>query len=373
MLFVSIETYFSHGGVQAFMRRVREVLTLYSNKTDELAVHISLYDWNEDLSKHNIDVKNTVFWCAKGHRLTFICKTFLCAWHHRVAIIGHINQGPLGLILKKLRILDKYAVILHGNEVWKRLPLIKRISLKCADILIATTKYTLETVSKRNNLLAKRGVVIPLCVEKGRLKRDLRFRLVGNFKILSVGRMVVSEPGKGFDKLIDAISKLLTRGYDLHLNLVGDGDDRIKLEEKVHKMGLFNNVTFWGFLSKEKLNAAYRDCDIFVLPSRQEGFGITFLEAMQWARPCIGGKHGGIPEVIVDGETGFLVEYNRIDKLADSIAFLYRNSGIARKMGLKGQDLVFGKFSFDTFKAKFIENVINPLKHNSYRETKHGN
>ncbi|GAF84249.1 unnamed protein product, partial [marine sediment metagenome] len=255
MLFLSIETYFSHGGVQVFMRRIREVLALYSNETNELVVHLSLYDWNEDLSQHNIDVKNTIFCCAKGHRLTFICKTFLCAWHHRVAIIGHINQAPVGLILKKLRILDKYAVVLHGNEVWKRLPLIKRVSLRCADILIATGEYTLETAAKRNNLLAKRGVVIPLCVEKGSSKHDPRFRLVGNFKVLTVGRMVASEPGKGFDKLIDAISKLLTRGYDLHLNLVGDGDDRIRLEEKVHKMGLFNNVTFWGFLSKEKLNA----------------------------------------------------------------------------------------------------------------------
>jgi len=118
----------------------------------------------------------------------------------------------------------------------------------------------------------------------------------------------------------------LVRGIDV----VSDGDDRIRLEEKIHKMGLSNDVTFWGFLSKEKLNTTYRDCDAFVLPSRQEGFGITFLEAMQWRRPCIGGKHGGIPEVIVDGETGFLVEYNHVDEPADRIAFSYSNRAEAK-------------------------------------------
>ena len=104
-------------------------------------------------------------------------------------------------------------------------------------------------------------------------------------------------------------------------------------------------MTCWGFLSKEKLNAAYHGYDVFALPSRQEGFGIAFLEAMQWARSCIGGKHGGIPEVIVDGETGFLVEYNHIDKLADRIAFLYRNRGIT-KNGSKGTRFSIWKVFF---------------------------
>jgi len=79
-----------------------------------------------------------------------------------------------------------------------------------------------------------------------------------------------------------------------HLNLVGTGDDQPRLEAVASALGVEDRVTFWGVLDDARLGAAYADCDVFVMPSKEEGFGIVFLEAMLRGKPCIGG-HTAVP------------------------------------------------------------------------------
>jgi glycosyltransferase involved in cell wall biosynthesis len=108
-------------------------------------------------------------------------------------------------------------------------------------------------------------------------------------------------------------------------------------------------------VSDEELVELYKSCDIFLMPSRQEGFGIVFLEAMAFKKPVIGGNHGGTPEVILDNETGFLVEHGDVDGLADRIAILLRDPELCKRMGEAGRRRVEENYTFEPLRRKLMD------------------
>jgi glycosyltransferase involved in cell wall biosynthesis len=94
------------------------------------------------------------------------------------------------------------------------------------------------------------------------------------------------------------------------------------------------------------------------MPSKKEGFGIVFLEAMRSGKPCIGGNHGGTPDVIEHGKSGFLVEYGNVEELADQIRVLVDDPTLRQTMGGRGQELVAGKFSLRNFQGIYQELML---------------
>ena len=96
----------------------------------------------------------------------------------------------------------------------------------------------------------------------------------------------------------------------------------------------------------EKLCLLYQECDVFAMPSSKEGFGIVFLEAMRHGKPCIGGNHGGTPEVIDHGVDGYLVNYGDVAQLTRYVVELSQNADLRRDMGLKGYQKVKAGYLF---------------------------
>ena len=146
-----------------------------------------------------------------------------------------------------------------------------------------------------------------------------------------------------------------------HLNLVGTGNDQPRLKAVASELGVEDRVTFWGVLDKARLAAAYEDCDVFVMPSKNEGFGIVFLEAMRRGKPCIGGAHGGTPEVIEDGKSGFLVEYGDVDALVRYLLALRADPELRRRLGERGRELARSRFSAAAFGDRWRQLVLEEL------------
>ena len=122
--------------------------------------------------------------------------------------------------------------------------------------------------------------------------------------LLTVGRMASCERYKGHDHVIAAIPDLVRRGHDVVYLIIGEGDDRARLEEIARKIGVAERVRFLGAVDQEHLAGSYRMADLFVMPSAGEGFGIAFLEAMASGTPafgfdgrrrlrCLGGRRAG--------------------------------------------------------------------------------
>src|SRR5262249_25517888 len=124
---------------------------------------------------------------------------------------------------------------------------------------------------------------------------------------LIVARMSAAERYKGHDALLELWPKVLERHPGAILAIAGDGDDRQRLEEKAHALNVDGAVTFAGRIGDSALAGLYARCRFFVMPSRDEGFGLVFLEAMRAAKACIAGT-GAAAEIIDNGTTGLVID-----------------------------------------------------------------
>lgn len=175
--------------------------------------------------------------------------------------------------------------------------------------------------------------------------------------ILTLARLT---PRKGQDNVIKALPAVIRRIPNIKYVIAGCGADEQKLKQLVHKYHLDNYVIFTGYVPDDEIIAYYDMCDIFVMPSREEagaveGFGIAFLEAGARGKPVIGGKHGGVPEVVVDGETGFLVDPHDVSELVNTIVKTLANDELAAEMGRKAQEKVHKQFTSEIMAKKTLD------------------
>jgi phosphatidylinositol alpha-1,6-mannosyltransferase len=169
---------------------------------------------------------------------------------------------------------------------------------------------------------------------------------------LIVARMSAAERYKGHDALLDVWPNVLTRHPEAVLAIVGDGDDRPRLEEKAKELGIQSAVTFAGRIGDSALAGLYARCRFFVMPSRDEGFGLVFLEAMRAAKPCIGGE-GAAAEIIENGRTGIVIDSVNQGELLTAILRLYGDSELCRQYGDAGRSRFLAEFTDRHFQARF--------------------
>jgi glycosyltransferase involved in cell wall biosynthesis len=170
--------------------------------------------------------------------------------------------------------------------------------------------------------------------------------------ILSVGRLNYQ---KGFQYLIDAMPSILKQVPNAKLVIVGEGEQLAYLKQlsKLREVG--ESVVFTGALGQAEIPNAYAACDVFVLPSLFESFGISLIEAQAAGKPVIGTRTGGVPEALVEGETGILVEPGSIKELEKAIIQVLSCKGLELEMGEKGEKFVEEHYSIQ----RTVGNVVN--------------
>jgi phosphatidylinositol alpha-1,6-mannosyltransferase len=171
----------------------------------------------------------------------------------------------------------------------------------------------------------------------------------GELLLLSVGRL---QRRKGHDLVLRALPELKKIVPKVRYVIVGDGNDRDTLQLLASELGIAGDVSFAGNVPDADLPAYFAACDVFVLPTRMEssdfeGFGIVFLEAAAAGKPSIGGRNGGVPEAIVDGETGILVADGAVDELLESLRALCTSADLRHRMGAMARERAVRDFSWD--------------------------
>jgi len=163
------------------------------------------------------------------------------------------------------------------------------------------------------------------------------------------------EERKGQVVLLEAVKQLAESDLpDVHLMLVGDGPDEKMLREKVREMDLENNVSFFPFTREP--NYIFERLDILTLPSLyKEGLPNVLLEAMSMSVPCIASRMAGIPEIIVEGQTGCMVTPGKSKELASAVQKLWANRSLWQKMGENSRTLMEEKFDKKTQFSIFLE------------------
>ncbi len=246
-----------------------------------------------------------------------------------------------------------YSMTLHGSDL-----LLHRVFL---DLKLQNCKFCL-TVSEfnREHILSNYPRVT---AEKVRVQRmgvnafarlDAKETIVKGpqFVMLSVGRL---HPVKNHEFLIHACRQLKSRGLDFICLIAGEGAQRPTLEKLIANFGLGSRVQLLGHVPRSKLGAYYETCDLVVLTSRSEGIPLTLMEAMAHGQTVLAPAITGIPELVVDGVTGFLYRAGSIEDFAGKIEAIRSSTPALRAIRSRARRHVLENFNRATNLAEFAE------------------
>ena len=359
----------STGGVQRASRHVAAVTARFAADRGFSYRFLSL---NDPQGLHTVGVGSSEF-SVSGHaraKLQFTLAAMRAAGRKpRLVMALHPHLAPIVWAMRLRSRKFRSIVFAHGIEVWQPLGWPRGAALRRADLVIAPSGDTMQHLIAKQGIGAEKVQRLPWGLDpefEARLAANVQPSLPTGFPrngkiILTVGRWDPAERYKGADTLIAALPRVLQSEPNTFLVLIGDGDDRPRLEQLARDHGVSERTRFLYGLTHEELFDCYAACDVFALPSGGEGFGLVFLEAMAHGKPVIGGAHGGIPDVIEDGITGLLVPHGDVERLSAALESLLTGPSRAVEMGALGRERMVRTFSYEQFQVRLtrvLEDVL---------------
>lgn len=326
-LLLSPELFLHEGGIARIMRLYLKALCELAVPGQDKVVSISLNDRpGEDrrAGAYANAALQPLIGC--GHsKARFVQATLRHAHRDSRIVCGHLHQLPVAWLAAKLRPGLRYFLVAHGIEVWRPFSRLETRALHGADSILCISDYTRRQLRRFcPSLEASRLLVIPNTFDP---VLAAAHPVISNPpdplapRLLCVSRLTQADSYKGVDTLIEALPSIRIHHPRAQLRIVGDGDDSARLQTLVRQLGLAEAVVFTGRIDDDALRAEYEACDLFVLPSRREGFGLVYLEAMIHGKPCLAARAGGAPEVINE-HVGAIADYGDIPGIVAAVSDL---------------------------------------------------
>jgi glycosyltransferase involved in cell wall biosynthesis len=312
-------------------------------------------------------LEETSFFRASAESVSRL-EGILASENPTMVVFGHLDIRLYPFALCFLERKMPYGLIAHESEIYRfrnrKSDLIRRgVMLRGAEWIAANSHHTKALVERWNIPEGRIRIVHPPISEEAisaSAEVEQRCRMGGDLNVVTICRLV--KP-KGVDTMIRALKLLDARGIPCRYVIGGDGVERRSLEALVDELGLRSRVQFMGYISEAEKWRLLRSGDVFVMPSRveperqHEGFGIAFVEASAFGLPAVGSKAGGIPDAVVDGQTGILVPQDSPGDLAEALTFLYRNPEKRVEMGRAGMERARRQFSPAAVAARFRREI----------------
>jgi glycosyltransferase involved in cell wall biosynthesis len=270
-------------------------------------------------------------------------------------VCSHLHLAPAAAMLAWRG--GRVTVVLCGIEAWVPLRKAQSWALRRA-ALVAISCHTVARFKDANPAFAPVDVTVchPGLPDDAQARLERAHR--AGATALIVARMSAAERYKGHDALLDLWPGVLARRPEARLVIAGDGDDRARLESRAGSLGLSHAVTFTGRVSDARLAELYDQCRFVVMPSRDEGFGLVFLEAMRAGKPCIGAP-GAAAEIIEHNVTGLIVDPGNParpgsgEALAAAVQRLFDEPDTCCRFGAAGRERFLSTFTDVCFRARF--------------------
>ncbi len=322
-------------------RRFAPALVMRSNDIDA-----SLQAWARDLEAAGIPVTRIPMRLPFHAGDAITIHRALAAWEPHVV---HVNMpgpytGQTGLLIPIARAAGARVVVTEHlpmvGRLWKR-ALIKEAAVRCADVAVTMTRANAQLMVRNQGYPPTRVRVIENGVphrygvgaEARPANPVFTFGFVGNL----VGH-------KGLRLAIEAASSL---ALEWRLLVVGSGPDEAGARETAQKRAVSERVVFMGSRAPAEVETIVAGCDAIVLPSSVEGLPYVILEAMASSKPVISTRAYGIPEAVIDGVTGILVEPGDISALSQALHTLATNAPLRARMGRAGRERFEARFTLE--------------------------
>jgi phosphatidyl-myo-inositol dimannoside synthase len=354
------------GGIEKFNRCFCKALDdLACEERWKLSV-TSMYDSTSDdkyVSKQNF----------KGFgkkRFGALMSVIAKAYKYDVLVIGHINLAVAGLIVKLLNPSCKIILVSHGIESWIRLYGPRKWGLLSSDRILAVSNYTKNQLILRNGINGNKVKLFPNCLDpyfnppinfKKPLHLINRYNIEPQQKVIyTLCRLLTSEQNKGYDKVIRALPEVIRHFPRCIYILAGkfDIEEKRRLDELIEIMGIKGKVLLPGFITDSEIEDHYKLADVFILPSRKEGFGIVFLESLACGTPIIGGNQDGTVDALFNGALGQLINPTKQKEITTALLKQLSNEVFNNPEQL--QQGMSETYQFSSYKARLKE-LVNSL------------
>lgn len=361
----------SKGGIEVYCHYILQALrhkcgpyrVFIKNDTHLLCTS----DYSENIQFHAFGK-----WSPWLRTLVFAINLFLYALIQQPTLIlcAHLHFAAIAYWIQRFAKVP-YWVFVYGIEAWDVKSQLLKEALRHADCILAISNYTRERLIQEQGIDPKKVKLLFNPIDSSRFsiankpERLLKFYGLQPEQpvLLTVSRLAESERYKGYDAVLQALPNILKRMPNLHYIIVGKGNDRQRIEQLIETLGIQNSVTLAGFIPDEELCDYYNLCDIFVMPSKKEGFGFVYLEALACGKPVIGGKFDGAVDALGGGLLGALIDPDNKDELVETILLIlegcYSNPLMYQPQLLRQKTLeLFGYEKFQQTLNQYLEDGI---------------
>src|SRR6266404_534140 len=309
--------------------------------------------WNSKL--RTVAFADELFWAAARDRPDFIITT-------------HVNFAPVAHSLKALFRIP-FVAVGHGVEVWEIRNVQVRWALRAANLLIAVSHFTRQRMASALGAAEVRIALLPNTFDPEQFYPERkphfllkRYGLKPNQRvILTIARLASAERYKGYDQVLRALPVVRKQYPDVRYVLGGSGPDRARVEKLIRELDVAANVTLAGYVPDYELRNHYNLCDVFAMPSKGEGFGIVFLEAIGCGKAVLAGNKDGSVDAVLNGALGVLVDPDNVTEIANALQNIinsqqYGADGTSEKLRAR----VIEAFGYDRFRET-LGKALAPL------------
>jgi colanic acid/amylovoran biosynthesis glycosyltransferase len=292
---------------------------------------------------------------------------FLNSSDYDIVHCHFLENGKLAVLLRELgAIKGKIVTSFHGYQRGyfekERTERPFEDLFKQGDLFLCCSEHMKQWFERKG---AGRGkTVVHRCGVRVERFPAFKSKPDGQVRLLSIGRLVAK---KGFEYGIRGVARILRRFPNTRYEVVGDGPERPKLERLIGELGVASNVRLLGWQEREEVLGLLGKSHLFLAPSvtshsgDQEGIPVVLMEALASGLPVISTHHTGIPEIVYDGESGFLVPERDAEALADRLTRLMERREVWQEMGQKGREHIDEHYNIDKQNDRLIE-IYQSLK-----------
>lgn len=260
--------------------------------------------------------------------------------------IVHAHYASSYGLMGRLAQPKKLFISIWGSDVFefpKKSRMNKRLFqwiLKGADRLFSTSRVMAKEIG---NYSTKEVTVIPFGIDPNRFKKKV---VKKPSEIFTVGTIKSLEEVYGIDRLIRSFALFYASFPQSECRIYGKGSKESELKRLVEDLQLQGIVKFMGYIDHDRVPEVLSEMDVFCVLSRSESFGVAVIEASACEIPVIATKVGGLPEVVVDQKTGFLVDQNEIE-IAEKLQLLASNPSLREELGENGRSFVRQNYDWE--------------------------
>lgn len=336
ILFLTLKTFSFTGGIEKVCRSLSRVLYDLSEEELVQSTVYSMYDKNTDRDSRYLSKQQ--FQGFNGNKERFVVQSFLSGLKVDVILLSHIHLINIVYFIKKIHPHKRIYLLAHGIEVWKKLSDSKLKMLNQLDKIICVSHFTADKIMEMHHISADHIEVLNNCLDPfyylptqfEKPQRLLnRYHLNReNLVLFSLSRLSSSEKYKGYDHTIELLPQLLEKYPNLVYLLGGKWDavEKKRLEDLIVTNQLQDHIRMVGFIDEAELTEHFLLSDLFILPSKKEGFGIVFIEALASGLRVIAGNKDGSVDALQNGALGALVDPDDQQGILSSISILLKHS-----------------------------------------------